>query len=387
MVPPVVQITASYRGGNAQDLEKTVAQPIEQQLQGLDGLMYFFSRSSNDGVLTIDVTFELGTNVDLATVQTQNKVNLALPVLPPEVQRVGVTIKKVSSAILIAYAVYSPDDRYDTLYLNNYAVINLQDKIGSIPGVGDIRVNPGQNYGMRVWVNPDKMAKLGLTATDVANAILRAEPAESGGRAGAASGAARERLPVSGERDGASAAAGTVRRHRGARATGRVAAEEGARHRSARSWARRVTRRSARSNGKPSAILDYVSGAGSQRAVDTANRVTAFMERREEGVSRGAGVPVDLRSDAVRAGGHSRRGGNIVHRHRPGGFRGVSIPARLARDADSVADRAGFDPGNPGAVSRFGILHQHDQHVRIGAGDRHRGRRRDRGGGGGAAQP
>src|SRR5277367_5667488 len=128
VVPPVVQITAQYRGGNSQDLEKTVAQPIEQQLVGLDGMLYFFSRSSNDGTLTIDVTFELGTDIDLATVKTQNKVSLALPVLPPEVQRVGVTIKKVSSAILIAYAVYSPDDRYDTLYLNNYAVINLQDK-------------------------------------------------------------------------------------------------------------------------------------------------------------------------------------------------------------------------------------------------------------------
>ena len=87
VVPPVVQITANYRGGNSQDLEKTVAQPIEQTLVGLDGMLYFFSRSSNDGVLTIDVTFELGTNVDLATVKTQNKVSLALPQLPPEVQR------------------------------------------------------------------------------------------------------------------------------------------------------------------------------------------------------------------------------------------------------------------------------------------------------------
>src|ERR1700722_11839504 len=171
VVPPVVQITANYRGGNSQDLEKTVAQPIEQQLVGLDGMMYFFSRSSNDGTLTIDVTFELGTDVDLATVKTQNKVNLALPVLPPEVQRQGVTVKKVSTAILIAFALSSTDDRYDSLFLNNYAVINLQDRIGSIPGVGDIRVVPGQNYGMRIWINPDKMAKLGLTATDVAEAV------------------------------------------------------------------------------------------------------------------------------------------------------------------------------------------------------------------------
>ncbi len=153
------------------DLEKTVAQPIEEQLAGLDGMMYFLSSSANNGSITINVTFQLGTNPDTATVQTQNKVNIALPRLPPEVQRQGVTVKKVSSAFLMVIGLVSPDDRYDSLFLTNYAQINLLNQIGSLPGVGDSRLSSQQVYSMRVWVDPDKMAKLGLTATDISNAI------------------------------------------------------------------------------------------------------------------------------------------------------------------------------------------------------------------------
>src|SRR6202049_3495387 len=171
VVPPVVQITANYLGSNALDLEKTVAQPIEEQLAGLDGMLYFLSSSANSGSITISVTFKLGTDPDIAAVQTQNKVNVALPRLPPEVQRQGVVVKKVSSAFLMAVGLQSTDGRYDSLFLNNYAQINLLNQIGSIQGVGDTRLASQLVYSMRVWVDPDKMAKVGVTATDLSNAI------------------------------------------------------------------------------------------------------------------------------------------------------------------------------------------------------------------------
>src|ERR1017187_9481241 len=191
VVPPVVQITTNFLGGNAQDLEKTVAQPIEEQLVGLDGILYYLSSSANDGSLNIQVTFKLGTNPDIVTVQTQNRVSIAMPRLPPEVQQQGVTVKKVSSAFLVAISLVSTDNRYDSLFLTNYAQINLVNQIGNLEGVGESRLGSNQVYSMRVWVNPDRMAKLGITATDVSRAIQaqnRQNPAGAFGQPPAAAG-------------------------------------------------------------------------------------------------------------------------------------------------------------------------------------------------------
>ena len=171
VIPPQVRVTATYRGANAQDVEKTVAAPIEQQLVGVDDLLYMSSSSSNDGALTIVLTFEVGIDLDLAVVKVQNKVKIAEPGLPEEVRREGVNVKKVSSSILQYIAVYSPDGRYDDLFLSNYVRINLLDRIGSIPGVGEASIPGEREYGMRIWLNPDKLAKLGMTAGDVRAAI------------------------------------------------------------------------------------------------------------------------------------------------------------------------------------------------------------------------
>ena len=191
VVPPQVQITATYRGANAQDLEKTVTQPIEQQLVAIDDMLYLSSSSSNDGSLTTGVTFEVGTDLDLATVKVQNKEKLAEPLLPPEVAREGVSVKKVSTAFLQVIFLTSPEGRYDSLFLSNFAKINLLDRLGSLPGVGEARISGEREYGMRVWLNPDKLAKLGLTPGDVRNAILqqnRQNPAGTIGQPPARSG-------------------------------------------------------------------------------------------------------------------------------------------------------------------------------------------------------
>ena len=185
IVPPQVQVTGRYPGAGAEVVEQTVAQPIESQVVGVDKALYMKSTSGNDGSYTLTVSFAVGTDPDINTVNVQNRVSLALPQLPEEVSRQGVTVKKKSSAILQVLAIHSPDARYDTLFLSNYATINILDNIKRVPGVGDAYLFGALDYSMRVWINTDRLTALGLTPTDVANALKGQNIQAAVGRVGA----------------------------------------------------------------------------------------------------------------------------------------------------------------------------------------------------------
>src|SRR6266513_1913040 len=171
IAPPTVTITAALPGASAETLSRTVAAPIEEQLSGVEGLLYFQSTSSSNGTLTITCTFEVGTDVNNATIQVNNRVQIALPRLPDDVKRTGGGVQKRSLDILRFVAGTSTDPRFDTLYLSNFMTINALDVLKRVPGVADATIFGARDYSMRIWLRPDKMAQLGITATDVAGAI------------------------------------------------------------------------------------------------------------------------------------------------------------------------------------------------------------------------
>jgi multidrug efflux pump len=184
IAPPTVLITATYPGASAETLSKTVAAPIEEQLSGVEGLLYFNSSADSSGTLTITATFEVGVDIDQATFNVSNRVNIATPRLPDEVRRTGLVVQKRSNDILLVVMITDKQKKYDTLYLSNYATLNILDELKRVKGVGDASIFGAQDYSMRIWLRPDRMAQLGVTTTDIASAITAQNAQYAAGKIG-----------------------------------------------------------------------------------------------------------------------------------------------------------------------------------------------------------
>src|SRR5437868_10431789 len=167
VAPPTVLVTALYPGANALTVRDTVAAPIEAQVSGVEGMLYMSSQCTNDGAYNLTVTFSLGMNSDMAQVLVQNRVSLALPVIPPLVQSEGINVKKMSPNTMMIVNLISPDGRYYDIFLSNYATIYVRDELGRLPGVAGITYLGQRDYSLRAWLDPDKLAALRMSAMDV----------------------------------------------------------------------------------------------------------------------------------------------------------------------------------------------------------------------------
>jgi multidrug efflux pump subunit AcrB len=171
IAPPVVTVRAIYPGASAETIEQTVAAPLENAINGVENLMYMSSTSASNGALEIQVTFEIGSDVDQAALTVNNRVKQAEPRLPEDVRRQGVTVEKGSSAFLQVFAFLSPDGHFDDLYTSNYVTLNVLDRLKRIPGTTNVQIFGAKDYAMRIWLKPDRMAELGVTADEIAHAI------------------------------------------------------------------------------------------------------------------------------------------------------------------------------------------------------------------------
>ena len=171
VTPPTVQVTALYPGANAETVRDTIAAPIEEQVSGVEGMLYMSSQSTNDGAYKLTVTFRSDMDSDMAQVLVQNRVSLALPVIPALVQNEGINVKKISPNTMMIVNLISPDKRYDDIFLSNYATIYIRDELGRLPGVAGISYFGQRDYSLRAWLDPDKLAALGISAADVVAAI------------------------------------------------------------------------------------------------------------------------------------------------------------------------------------------------------------------------
>ena len=377
VVPPSVVVRAQYPGANPKVIAETVASPLEESINGVENMLYMQSQANSDGNLTLTVNFKLGVDPDKAQQLVQNRVSQALPRLPPDVQRLGVTTAKSSPTLTLVVHLISPNDRYDITYLRNYAILNVKDRLARITGVGEVTVWGSGNYSMRVWLDPQKVAQRGMTAGEVVSAIRE------------------QNVQVAAGVIGASPTLGDVPLQLNVNARGRLQTEEEFRDiilKTSPDGA--VTHLSdvarveldAQEYGLRS-LLDNKQAVGmgimqspGANALDVSTKVRAAMAELAQDFP-GRGVPHRVRPHPVRQRQYRGGGSYAAGSDRAGGPGGDLVPADLARVHHPAAGRAGLHRGHLRAAPGLRLFHQRAVAVRHGAGHRHRGGRRHRGGG------
>ena len=378
--PPTITVETFYVGASARVVEENVAVPIEQEVNGAENMIYMSSSSTSDGRYALTCTFAVGTDIDIAQVDVQNRVNRAGRALPPEVINFGITVQKASPDMLIVLSLFSPDSTYDDLFLSNYASLNLYDPIARIYGVGNISIVGEREYAMRLWVRPDRLAALGLTARDVAQAVQDQNVQAAAGQVGqppAKPGLSfqytvnvKGRLTDTEEFDNIiirTLPDGSVLRLRDVAST-----DLGARRYT--SFARRA--------GKPATTMVIYQLPGAN-ALDVANKIRAFMARGPKKFSAGPGIRGLLRQHLVRQGRAQGSGVHPVQGTGSGNAGGVNFPGEPQGHIDSLPGSARTHDRHFCRVCGPGVFHQLPLLVRPGPGHRLRGGRRHRGGGGG----
>ncbi|MGL5552194.1 MAG: efflux RND transporter permease subunit, partial [Plesiomonas shigelloides] len=185
ITPPVVSVTTYYPGATPEVISQTVAAPLEQQINGVERMIYMQSGSASNGQMNLNIYFEIGTDPDQATINVNNRVSAAMAQMPEEVKKQGITVRKKSTSIMQVLTLQSPNGSYDTTYLSNYALLNIIDELKRIPGIGDITLFGGTDYAMRIWLRPDRLAQLQLTPADVIAAIREQNTQFAAGKIGA----------------------------------------------------------------------------------------------------------------------------------------------------------------------------------------------------------
>ena len=337
IVPPMVQVTTTFVGASATDVEASVATPLEQEINGVEKMIYMKSTNANDGTLTLRVSFEVGSNLDMDNVLTQNRVSQAEPQMPSSVKSYGIEVKKALAFPLLVISIKSPNGTYDSSFLSNYTTININDAIARIQGVGQINLFGGSDYAMRVWLRPDVIGRLGLTVPDIVSAINQ-----------------QNQLSPAGQIGGPPAATGTDFTYT-VRTQGRLLNPEEFGNiivRTSPSGAevrlKDVARLElgtmlynsvGRHNGTPSAVIAVFQIPGTN-ALDVADRIKATMADLATRFPRDMEYLVSLDTTLPVTRGHQRDRAHADRSRRPRHHRRVRVPAELARDADPADDGA-----------------------------------------------